>query len=176
MDQDANFHFWEPKLLWSITVLNGELKDNVGISKIENFKERMEKMLEIDQTILGNKYADTLEKLLFIIRIQELILKETTDKEKQELRERLLSMATFYTPRIELWKNGYAITNGHKIKDTATAEEIRQVFFENKEKGYKQILNAFKSKSKKTKSPKKSTSKKTKSPKKSKSKKTKSAN
>ena len=114
-------------MLWEISALNGDLKDNVNILEIFNFKKRMERMLEINQTKLENKHADTLEKLLFIIRIQELILKETTDEEKQELRERLVSMTPFYTPRIELWKNGKAITNVDKIKDTATAEQIKKL-------------------------------------------------
>jgi hypothetical protein len=127
----------------------------------ENFRTNLERKQYLD-------FNETLEDLTKRIRIQELILTGDTPDKKLILRS-LLNISK-YVPSILLWKNGKAITNVDKIKNTATAEQIKKAFIEDDSENYQEILNAFKSTSKKPKSPKKSTSKKTKSPKKSKSK------
>jgi hypothetical protein len=130
-----------------LSFLEQDVKYNVDLSKIENFKHRIEELLTINQNFLRNEYFFQLEILSFIIRVQELILKlETTAEEKQELRERLTSLLLYYTPRKDLWLNGHAITNAHKIKDEVTAEQIRDVFIRNEPSGYLEILNSFKAK------------------------------
>ena len=132
-----------------IGMFEPELEYNIELSKIDNFKGRMEYMLDINEKFLKNEYNEKLQILSFIIRVQELILKnDTTPEEKQELRERLKALVPFYRPRLQLWLNGHAITNIKKIKDGVTAEQIRDVFIKNEASGYQEILNMFKAKSK----------------------------